>query len=798
MEKILSLPLKTEVKSSDRAKVQAALLALEGISEAKITSDGIAVGITDSDALPEAADKLNAMGYSVQSAHESFPVLGMSCASCANSSQATVRHLLGVLKADVNYGTQRLDVHYLPSVVNSGEMAKALQEIGFDLLIEKDEEKGEETLDALQRKQYGRLKKKTIWSLILTAPVAVIGMFFMTRPYANEIMWIFSTPVVFWMGGIFFTNAFRQLKHGSATMDTLVALSTGIAYAFSVFNMVYPEFWTTRGLEAHVYFEAAAVIISFILLGRLLEARAKTSTSHALRKLMTLQPKTVTVVKNQQEIIKPLKDVVANDVIIVKPGEKIAVDGVVISGESYVDESMLTGEPAGVRKHEGQFVYAGTINQKGSFQFRATKVGKDTLLAGIIKSVRDAQASKAPVQQLVDKVAGIFVPIVISIALISFLVWVFVAQDGFIHGLLAAVTVLVIACPCALGLATPTAITVGVGKGAEHGILIKDAQGLELARKVDAVVLDKTGTITSGAPLVNGVLWRGSEDLKAVLAAMEKLSEHPLADPIVSHFATNQYVEVTNFKSYTGRGITAAVDGIDYLAGNKRLMIEHSVLIPDEFEEKAEAWSAQAQTLVWFAGNGELIGLIAISDAIKDSSIEAVKTLQTMGVNVYMLTGDNEQTAAAIAQQVGILSYRAEVLPEEKAAFVKDLQQQGKTVAMVGDGINDSAALATANVSIAMGKGSDIAMDVATMTLISGSLTKIPQAIKLSSRTVATIKQNLFWAFIYNIVGIPIAAGVLYPINGFLLNPMIAGAAMALSSVSVVLNSLRLKTIQLK
>lgn len=797
MEQIVVLPFQQPLNAPDQEVAKAVLKPLSGITSFKVSGGAVELLIKDEEALLEAAGALNNEGFNIKAADNNFPVLGMSCASCANSSQSTVRSLFGVLEADVNYGTQRLSVRYLPDVISTDKIQKSLQEIGFDLLIEEDEEKEEDSLDAMQRKHYRQLKQKTIWSVVLTLPVAVIGMFIMNMPYANEVMWALSTPVIFWLGRSFFGNAFRQLKHFSANMDTLVALSTGIAYGFSVFNMMYPQFWTSRGLEAHVYFEAAAVIITFILLGRLLEARAKSNTSQALRKLMTLQPKTVTVIDNSKEMEKPVKDVIVNDVIVVKPGEKIAVDGLVISGESYVDESMLSGEPAGVRKFEGQSVFAGTINQKGSFRFRATKVGRQTLLASIIQSVRDAQGSKAPVQKLVDKIAGVFVPIVIAIAVLSFLAWIFVADDGFVHGLLAAVTVLVIACPCALGLATPTAIMVGVGKGAENGILIKDAESLELARKVDAVVLDKTGTITHGRPEVNHVLWRGSETEKAILRAMEKQSEHPLAEPIAAYFEGAERVETEEFQSYTGRGIRGVVNGVMYLAGNKKMMVENGILPDKEWEMKAEAWSEAAHTVVWFAGDGKLIGMMAIADKIKETTAGAVKSLQRLNIEVYMLTGDNRHTARAIAQQVGIPAFTAEVLPEEKAAFIRSLQQQGKVVAMVGDGINDSTALAVADVGIAMGKGSDIAMDVAKMTIISSNLSKIPQAIRLSSKTVSTIKQNLFWAFIYNIVGIPIAAGLLYPVNGFLLNPMLAGAAMALSSVSVVLNSLRLKTIKL-
>lgn len=730
-----------------------------------------------------------------KSIKESFPVLNMTCAGCAVSSESTVKAVPGVLDAAVNFANATLTVEYLPDTTSPTAIQEALQSVGYDLLLE-DESTQQETLEAIHEKKYKKLKNKTTWAIILALPVVVIGMFFMHMPYGNEIMWLLSTPVVLWLGKDFFVNAWKQAKHGSANMDTLVALSTGIAYIFSVFNMLFPEFWQAKGLEAHVYFEAAAVIIAFILLGKLLEEKAKGNTSTAIKKLMGLQPKTVILVQpDGTEKQVAIEDVDVDDVIVVKPGEKIAVDGIVTAGNSYVDESMLSGEPVPVQKKESEKVFAGTINQKGSFQFKATKVGKETMLAQIIKMVQDAQGSKAPVQKLVDKIAGIFVPIVMGIALITFILWLVLdGNEGLVHGLLAAVTVLVIACPCALGLATPTAIMVGVGKGAERGILIKDAESLELAKKVDAIMLDKTGTITEGKPEVTDVHWlRDNDTDKNVLFSLEKQSEHPLADAVVKHLENSPILSLSSFESITGKGVKAIYEGEDYYAGNKKLLAENSIQIAPELQQYADTWSAQSKTVIWFANNTEALAVLAIADKIKDTSIEAIRQLQDMGIELYMLTGDNEATAKAIAEQTGIAHYKAEVLPQDKADFVKELHQQGKVVAMVGDGINDSTALATADVSIAMGKGSDIAMDVAKMTIMSSDLNKIPEAIKLSKQTVATIKQNLFWAFIYNLIGIPIAAGILYPINGFLLNPMIAGAAMALSSVSVVSNSLRLK-----
>jgi len=620
----------------------------------------------------------------------------------------------------------------------------------------------------------------------------------MNIPYVNYILWALSTPVVLWFGKQFFIGAYKQTLHRSANMDTLVALSTGVAYLFSVFNTLFPEYWHSKGLHAHVYFETAAVVIAFILLGKLLEEKAKGNTSSALKKLIGLQPKTVTVVhEGGHQMEMPITTIKVGDTILVKPGEKIAVDGVITNGSSFVDESSISGEPIPVEKTNDSKVFAGTINQKGSFQFKAEKVGGDTLLAQIIKMVQDAQGSKAPVQKLVDKIAGIFVPIVIGLALLSLIVWiVFGGENGFTQGLLAMVTVLVIACPCALGLATPTAIMVGVGKGAEQGILIKDAESLELAKNINVIVLDKTGTITEGKPTVSELIWFKSEtdEMKTILFSIEKSSEHPLAEAIVQYLGKDsKFIDTITIDNKSGQGIQGVLKNKKYFVGNENLMKENKISISDTaknwFNEKLE----KANTVVLFSDESNVLAAIAISDKIKDTSVEAVKQLHESGIEIYMLTGDNEQTAKAIAAQVGIEHYKAEILPAQKAEFIKQLQATGKIVAMVGDGINDSSALAQADVSIAMGKGSDIAMDVAKMTIISSDLGKIHKAIILSKQTVDTINQNLFWAFIYNIIGIPIAAGILFPINGFLLNPMIAGAAMALSSVSVVSNSLLLK-----
>ena len=796
-KEIIYLPLEDVDSEHCALIVGKGLAQVKGIQSYKVELNNrrAAITVSNAEVVTDAVKAVKDLGYGVTTVKGTFPVLEMTCASCAGSAQSIIQLQPGVVSASVNYGTGNLVVEYLPNMTDPYILQKAVQSAGYDLLI-KEESAQQETLEAIHEKKFKKLKTKTIWAVLLSLPVVVIGMFFMDMPYGNEIMWAFSTPVVLWLGRDFFINAWKQAKHRSANMDTLVALSTGIAYIFSVFNMLFADFWHQRGLHAYVYFEAAAVIIAFILLGKLLEEKAKGNTSSAIKKLMGLQPKTVIVLHSDgTEKQVAIEEVNAGDVILVKPGEKIAVDGMVTSGNSYVDESMLSGEPVPVLKKENEKVFAGTINQKGSFQFKAVKVGKETMLAQIIKTVQDAQGSKAPVQKLVDKIAGIFVPIVIVIAILTFILWFFLGGDNsMVQGLLAAVTVLVIACPCALGLATPTAIMVGVGKGAENGILIKDAESLELAKKVNAIVLDKTGTITEGRPQVTGIQWLNNNDAtKDILLSIEKQSEHPLAEAVVKHLDGVSTTSISMFDSITGKGAKANHNNESYFVGNKKLLTENNINIAEPLQQQADEWGKQSKTVIWFADNKQALSVVAISDKIKETSVQAIKEMQEMGIDLYMLTGDNEATAKAIAQQTGIKHYKAEVLPQHKADFVKELQKQGKVVAMVGDGINDSTALATADVSIAMGKGSDIAMDVAKMTIISSDLTKIPHAIRLSKQTVATIKQNLFWAFIYNLIGIPIAAGILYPINGFLLNPMIAGAAMALSSVSVVSNSLLLK-----
>ncbi len=771
------------------------------------------------------SDRKTAKSGSPTEIRQTFPVLEMSCAACAVSVESILKHMPGVSDAGVNYANQSAWVQFDPKVVSPLEMQSAVRAMGYDIIVETEASgpDARQVQEEAQQKKAQDLKQRTIWALILAAPIVVLGMFFMELPYGNYIMMGLAAPVVFGLGWSFFVNAWKQARHGKANMDTLVALSTGIAFLFSTFNTSYPQFWYSRGVHPHVYFEAAAVVVAFILLGKLLEERAKLSTSSAIKKLIGLQPKTVWLVEGDTEREIPIASVQVGNLLVVRPGEKIPVDGRVASGQSYVDESMISGEPVPVLKQAGEPVFAGTINQKGNFWFHAEKVGADTLLAQIIRMVQDAQGSKAPVQQIVDRIAGIFVPVVLGLAVLTFVVWLVFGHylapnsDPLTTALLTSVTVLVIACPCALGLATPTAIMVGVGKGAENNILIKDAESLEIAHTVNAIVLDKTGTITEGRPLVTDLYWTvGAGEqarLTPVLYSLEKQSEHPLAEAVTAFLALRESVLLDTFESLTGRGVKAGYQNDTYFVGNQRLLIENQIDLPVELAQQTDVLRTQAKTVVFFARNGgvknensplsenglsgQVLAVIAIADPVKATSKQAIQTLLSRGIEVYMLTGDNIQTATAVARQVGIDHYKAEVMPTDKADFVSQLQSAGKVVAMVGDGINDSQALAQADVSIAMGKGSAIAMDVARMTLITSDLTSVPKALYLSKQTVRVVRQNLFWAFIYNLIGIPIAAGVLFPAYGFLLSPMIAGAAMALSSVSVVSNSLRLKGMNL-
>jgi len=800
-EHVIILPLEGVDNEHCATIVKKGLVNIPGVHNPRIeiNNNRAIIEADEPQTVSSAVTTIRDLGYDVATIKKTFPVLHMSCASCAVSAQTVLENLPGVVSASVNYANASVLLEYLPSL-SPGSMKSALQGIGYDLLI--DEDKQQDELKLVQQQHHRKLQRHTWGAIILAVPLVIIGMFGMDLPYANYIMWALTTPVLFVFGWRFFRGAWKQAKHRSANMDTLVALSTGVAYAFSVFNTLYPAFWENRGLHAHVYFEAAAVVIAFLLLGKLLEERAKSSTSAALKKLIGLQPQNVTIIHaNGHHALVPIASVKSGDLLLAKPGEKIAVDGLVAEGSSFIDESTITGESLPVEKGTGDAVYAGTMNTNGSLSYRAVKVGSDTLLASIIRMVEEAQGSRAPVQKLVDRIAAVFVPVVIGIAIISLVAWLVLGGNNELsQGLLALVTVLIIACPCALGLATPTAIMAGIGKGAENGILIRDAESLETAMRMNAIVLDKTGTLTEGRPSVIHVRWKEGADqqkLLPLLVGIEQASAHPLAEAVVSHFKEVKPQAVQQFESVTGKGVKAVLNGEEYFVGNEALLKEIGVHIDEAFQSVMQEWLRSAFTVILFASSKEVLAIIAIADTLKPGSAEAVQQLEDAGIEVYMLTGDNSQTAAAIAGSTGIRSFQAGVLPEEKAAFIKKLQASGKVVGMVGDGVNDSTALALADVSIAMGKGNDIAKDVARMTIISSDLRKIVPATRLSKATVRIIRQNLFWAFIYNIIGIPVAAGILYPFTGYLLNPMIAGAAMALSSISVMLSSLRLKWLKL-
>ena len=725
-----------------------------------------------------------------------LPVLEMSCAVCAGNVESTVQALSGVEKASVNFAAGTLTVTYNPSVITLEVMQAAVQAAGYDLIVEAEDPVAMQEEKA--RMHYKILRRNTIGAWTLSIPLALLGMVFMHVPFGNWIMMVLALAIMIFFGRSFYVNGVRHALKGKANMDTLVALSTSIAFLFSLFNTLCPGFWLGKGLEPHVYYEASGVIIAFVLLGKLMEERAKNSTSSAIKGLMGLQPKTARLVTDGREEEVPISNLQVGNVVSVRPGEKIPVDGTLLQGSSSVDESMLSGEPIPVEKNAGDRVLAGTINQKGAFTMEATSVGGTTVLAQIVQMVQSAQGSKAPVQRIVDKISGIFVPVVVLLSFLTFVCWLVIGGESyFSYALLSAVSVLVIACPCALGLATPTALMVGMGKGAEQHILIKDAFALENLCKVDTVVLDKTGTLTEGVPVVTDSYWISDDNIRYldVLYTAEQKSEHPLASAILCWLEESgaKVCEAENFESLTGRGVRIQVEGVTYWAGSQGLLDIFQAGIPEKVRKQIGQWQEDGQSVVFYGQETRLLAVLAISDRIKPTSAEAVKELKKQGIEVHLLTGDGVRTAERVAATLDIGYYKAEVMPNDKEEYIISLQQQGKKVAMVGDGINDSQALARADVSIAMGKGTDIAMDVAMVTLITSDLLLLPGAIRLSKQTVRLMYQNLFWAFIYNVIGIPLAAGVLFPINGLLLNPMLASAAMAFSSVSVVLNSLRLK-----
>jgi len=741
-------------------------------------------------------------GYDVGTVTVEIPIQGMDCASCVQKIEKALLAKRGVTQAVVNLATEKTKVEYLPSETDLNEIKKVIESIGYKVLEIPSEEEGKDIERIQRKKEYKKLKKKFLVGLVISVLILLGSSEWI--PGVPEILrnffvlWVLATPVQFWVGWQFYRGAWGAFIHRNADMNTLIAVGTSAAYFYSVAATLFPTFFTRGGIEPKVYFDTSTVIITLILLGRLLEARAKGQTSEAIRKLIGLQAKTARVVRNGKEIDIPVEEVLVGDLVLVRPGEKIPVDGIIKEGRSAVDESMITGESLPVEKDIGDKVIGATINKTGSFKFEATKVGKDTALAQIIKLVQDAQGSKAPIQRLADVIAGYFVPIVISVAIATFIIWFDFGPDpALTFALLNFVAVMIIACPCALGLATPTAIMVGTGKGAENGILIKGGESLETAHKVNAVVFDKTGTLTKREPEVTDIISANNFTDAEVLkygASTERGSEHPLAEAVIKK-ATDQKIELSDpkdFNAVPGYGIEAKIDNKKVLLGNLKLMKDRNLEIAN-LETKAEELANDGKTPMYIAIEGKVAGIIAVADTLKGNSKKAVEGLHRLGLEVIMLTGDNKRTAQAIAKKVGIDRVLSEVLPQDKVNEIKKLQSEEKVVAMVGDGINDAPALAQADVGIAIGTGTDVAMEASDITLIKGDLQGVVAAIELSKRTIRTIKQNLFWAFFYNTLGIPIAAGILYPFFGILLNPIIASAAMAFSSVSVVSNSLRLR-----
>lgn len=810
--KKIELPIRGMTCASCVARIENGLSKLNGIIEAKVnlaTEKASIIFNPTQVHLLDLVNSINALGYEVPVEKISLSVRGMSCASCVRRVERALSQLDGVLQVSVNLATEIANVQFLPGVVSLADFQKTGQEVGYEVLppagADLEMLLGREK--ALKEGDFKRLKRRFIWGIILLVPVFTLAswkmtglssLFILGHDINYYLQFLFQTPLQFWIGWPFYSGAWKRLKQKSADMNTLIAMGTSAAYFYSVLATFFPHLFVGEGLKADVYYDTAGTIIVLILLGRLLEARAKGQTSEAIKRLMSLQARTARVIRNGQEKDIPIEEVIIGDTVVVRPGEKIPVDGIIKEGYSAVDESMVTGEALPVEKGPDQQVIGGTINKTGMFKFEATKVGKDTMLARIIKMVEEAQGSKPPIARLADIIAGYFVPAVMGVAVITFIIWFFWGPYPRLNfALLNFVAVLIIACPCALGLATPTSIMVGTGKGAENGILIRSGEALETAHKLTTIVLDKTGTLTRGQPSVTDIIPLDDfkrEEILRYAASAERGSEHPLGEAIVAQAKEEniQFVDLADFKSLTGLGIEAFLDGQNILLGNMRLMKERG-LFNEELEKIGAEFSNQGKTPMFVALNNKIAGLIAVADTLKENSKEAVETLHKLKLEVVMITGDNHKTAIAIAHQIGIDRVLAEVLPADKAEAIKKLQAGGEKVGMVGDGLNDAPALAQADVGIAIGTGTDVAMESADITLISGDLRGVVTAIALSKATIKNIKQNLFWAFAYNTLLIPIAAGVLYPFFGLLLNPMLAAAAMALSSVTVVSNALRLR-----
>jgi len=807
----IDLPIVGMSCASCASTIQRGLTGINGVEKANVNFANSKATVFFQPQLAKPEDFISSVrksGYEVGTASLELPIRGIECASCVQKIEKALLQTRGVVKAVVNLATAKAKVEYLPSETNIEEMKRAVESTGYKVLEFEPSEGIEDPERLVREKEYKKLKTKFIVGLILGLLVflgssrhwfpwipSFLGNFYM--------LWALATPVQFWIGWQFYKGAWGAFKHRNADMNTLIAVGTSAAYLYSVVATLFPSFFETAGMKPDVFFDTSALIIVLILFGRLLEARAKGQTSEAIKKLMGLQPKTARIIRDGKEVDIPVEEVLVEDTVVVRPGEKIPVDGIVKEGKSAVDESMITGESIPVKKRAGDEVMGATINKTGSFKFQATKVGKDTALAQIIKLVQDAQGSKAPIQRLADVISGYFVPIVISIAIATFVIWFnFGPFPSLTFALLTFVAVMIIACPCALGLATPTAVMVGTGKGADNGILIKGGESLETAHKLDTIVFDKTGTLTKGEPEITDLISVNAHSEEEVLknaASAEKVSEHPLGEAIIKS-AIERKIELhdpKDFKAIEGHGIEARVDGRNVILGNIKLMKDRGIDIKD-LEKKAEEFAGDGKTSIYVSLDGKSAGIIAVADPLKESSVEALERLKRLGLKIVMLTGDNKKTAEAIARKAGIDGVISEVLPEDKVNEIKRLQSEGRKVAMVGDGINDAPALAQADVGIAIGSGTDVAMEASDITLIKGDLRGVASAIELSKRTIRVIKQNLFWAFFYNIAGIPVAAGVLYPFFGILLNPIFASAAMAFSSVSVVSNSLRLRRIKLR
>ncbi len=805
-EKIrLTLPVQGMSCAACAVTIEKALRQVKGVGQAMVNYAN-QKAVVEFDPVQTGPEELIATvqsaGYSVSSAVVRLSIRGMTCASCVSRVEKAILSVPGVLSASINLGLEEARIEYLPEVAQIGSIKKAIADSGYQA-VELETVDAEAVEKQQRQASFIRLKKKFLFSLSLTVPILLISFaehLPLLSHLPQKLRWILlfllTTPVLFYAGAGFFSGAYKSLKHRAADMNSLIAVGTGSAYLYSTLATYFPFLFPTA--LQHVYFDTAAVIITLILMGRLLEARAKGKTSEAIKRLMGLQPKTARVVRNGQEADIPIDEVQVGDLVVVRPGEKIPVDGFVQEGHSTVDESMITGEPIPVEKQPGDPVIGATINKTGSFTLIASRVGKNTMLAQIVRLVQEAQGSKPPIQRMADIIASYFVPVVIIIAVVTFIVWyIWGPVPQLTYSLLTFVTVLIIACPCALGLATPTSIMVGTGKGAELGILIKNAEALETAHKLTAIVLDKTGTISVGEPIVTDILTvKGleKEQLLRFAASLEKSSEHPLGEAIVQAAKERNLPlsKVTNFKAVPGQGVEGEVDGHIIRLGNQAFM-ESRLVELTAFREEVRKLAAEGKTAMFVALDGHLAGIVAVADPIKNDSAKAIAQLKKLGLKVYMLTGDHQQTAEAIARQVGVDEFFAGVLPDRKAEHVKELQQQGHRVGMVGDGINDAPALAQADVGIAIGTGTDIAMEASDITLIRGNLSGVPVAIQLSHATIRNIKQNLIGSFFYNILGIPIAAGVLYPFFGILLSPIIASAAMAASSVTVVSNALRLR-----